>query len=108
MDQEVIASMKGHYLTDLEESDSTIALSKRMVVLDAIYGKSQAWSSMDPVMLVQSWRKVLPVVEYYQLEGFHNEEILIRCVLWETSKMLVKIMMKNGYKVICVNWVSST
>jgi hypothetical protein len=54
MDQEVIASMKGHYLTDLEESDSTIALSKRMVVLDAIYGKSQAWSSMNPVMLVQS------------------------------------------------------
>jgi hypothetical protein len=46
-----------------------------MMVFDAIYGVSQAWSSMNPVMLIQSWRKRLPDLEEDDLHSFHNERI---------------------------------
>jgi hypothetical protein len=48
---------------------------KKMTVLDAINGVSWAWSSMNPVMLVRSWRKRLPDLEEDDLQGFPNEEI---------------------------------
>jgi hypothetical protein len=43
------------------------------MVLDAIYGISRAWSSVNPIPLVPSWRK-LPDLED-QLHSFPNEEI---------------------------------
>jgi hypothetical protein len=39
-----------------------------------IYSISRAWSSMNPVTLVQSWRKLLPDLED-DLQSFPNEEI---------------------------------
>jgi hypothetical protein len=60
-------------------------LWKEMMMLDVIYGESQAWSSMNPVTLVQSWRKLIPDRED-DLQGFPNEKIknlkfLTWCVL---------------------------
>jgi hypothetical protein len=50
-----------------------------ILLLDAIYSVSWAWSSMNPVMLVRSWRKLLPDLEQHDdeddLQGFPNEEI---------------------------------
>jgi hypothetical protein len=52
--------LKGADLRPLAaEDDNTIALREKMTVFDAIYGISQAWSYMNPVTLVQSWRKIL-------------------------------------------------
>jgi hypothetical protein len=50
-------------------------MEKKMMVLDAIYGMSRAWTSMNPVTLVQSWRKLLPDLEDDDVQGFPNEEI---------------------------------
>jgi hypothetical protein len=44
------------------------------MVLDDIYGVSQTWSSMNLVILVRSWRKLLTVTEEDDLEGFPDEE----------------------------------
>jgi hypothetical protein len=46
-----------------------------MMVVDAIYSVSQAWSFVNPVMLVQSWRKLLSVLEDDDFQGFPGEEI---------------------------------
>jgi hypothetical protein len=48
---------------------------EKMMVLDAVYGVPQAWSSMQLVTLVSSWRKLLPDLEDEDLQGFHNEVI---------------------------------
>jgi hypothetical protein len=45
-----------------------------MMVLDAIYSVSQAWSSMNPVMLVQPWMKLVPNIEEDDFQSFPNEE----------------------------------
>jgi hypothetical protein len=45
------------------------------MVLDAIYGVSQAWFSVNPGMLVRLWRKLLTDIEGDDLQGFPNEEI---------------------------------
>jgi hypothetical protein len=45
------------------------------MVLDGKNSISWAWSSMNPVMLVQSWRKLLPDQESDDLQSFPNEEI---------------------------------
>jgi hypothetical protein len=47
-----------------------------MLQLDAIYGISRAQSSVNPVTLVQSWRKLLPDLDDDDddLQGFPNEE----------------------------------
>jgi hypothetical protein len=45
------------------------------MVLDTVYGVSQAWSSVNPGMLVQSWMKLLPDLEKDDLQGFPNTEI---------------------------------
>jgi hypothetical protein len=34
-------------------------------------------------------------------------KFLAWCVLLEVFKMSVKIMLRNGYRVMCVNWASS-
>jgi hypothetical protein len=44
------------------------------MVLDAIYGASQAWSFVNPITLVQSWRKLLPDLQDDDLQGFPNKE----------------------------------
>jgi hypothetical protein len=43
-----------------------------MLVLDVVYG---IWSSMNPVMLAQSWRKLLPDLEEDDFQGFPNKTI---------------------------------
>jgi hypothetical protein len=43
---------------------------EKMTVLDAIYGISWAWSSMNPAMLVRSWRKLVSDPEEDNLKGF--------------------------------------
>jgi hypothetical protein len=48
---------------------------EKIMVLDALYGVSRAWSSMNPVMLVRRWRKLLPDLENDDLKSFPNEEI---------------------------------
>jgi hypothetical protein len=49
-----------------------------------VYGISWAWSSVNPVILVRLWRKLLPDLEKDDLQGFPNEEI-------SKSKILVKV-----------------
>jgi hypothetical protein len=44
------------------------------MLLDAIYG-IYAWSSVNPVMLVLSWRKLVPDLEEGNLQHFPKEEI---------------------------------
>jgi hypothetical protein len=39
------------HLRTFADKDNTIGLRKKMKLLDAIYGVSRAWSSMNPVML---------------------------------------------------------
>jgi hypothetical protein len=43
-----------------------------MIVLGAMYGVSQAWSSMNPVTLVRLWRKLIPDIEEDDLQGFSD------------------------------------
>jgi hypothetical protein len=75
------------------------------MVLDPIYGVSWAWSSMNPVMLVQSWRKLLADLEEDDLHGFPNEEISkykildIVCAI-RSSENINKETLKNGYRVM--------
>jgi hypothetical protein len=79
MDQEVIVYMKQHWAdllrTLANETGSMIALWKTIMVLDAIYRASRVCSSVNPVMLVRSWRKHLPDLEEDDLRGFPNKEI---------------------------------
>jgi hypothetical protein len=44
-------------------------------MLDALYGISWARSSVNPVMLVQSWKKLLPDLEDDDLQGVPNKEV---------------------------------
>jgi hypothetical protein len=46
-----------------------------------IYGVCQAWSSVNPVTLVWSWRKHLPDLEEDDLQGFPNREISMSKIL---------------------------
>jgi hypothetical protein len=41
---------------------------EKSAMLDAVYGISQAWSSVIPVMLVRPWRKLLPYEEIRKSE----------------------------------------
>jgi hypothetical protein len=45
------------------------------MMLEAVYSVSYAWSPMNPLLLVQSWRKLLPDTEECDLQGFPNNEI---------------------------------
>jgi hypothetical protein len=83
------------------------------MVLDAIYGVSWAWSSMNPVMLVPFWRKLLPDVKEDDLQGFPSEEISKSKILDMVCAMrsfenINEEMLMNGYSVMRVNWPSST
>jgi hypothetical protein len=46
-----------------------------MVVLDAVYSISQAWSSVNPVVLVRSRGKLHPGLKDDDMQGFPSEEI---------------------------------
>jgi hypothetical protein len=39
-----------------------------------LYNMPQAWTSVNPVMLVQLWRKLVPHLENDDLQGFPDEE----------------------------------
>jgi hypothetical protein len=80
-------------------------------VLDAIYGVS--WASVNPVTLVQSWRKILSDLEEDDLQAFPIEEISKSEVLDMVCAMrsfenINKKMLKNGYRVMRVKWASGT
>jgi hypothetical protein len=75
------------------------------MVLDTVYDVSWPSSSANPVMLIRLYKKLLPALEEGELQDFHNEiskpEIL-------DMKMLTKVRLKKGYKVMHNNCVSST
>jgi hypothetical protein len=78
-----------------------------------IYDVSQAWSSMNPVMLVRSLKKHLPDLEQDDLHHFPNEvisksEILDTVYATRSSENVNKDNVEDGYKVMHVNWASST
>jgi hypothetical protein len=80
MAQGVIVSMKRCYWADLlrnlaDEDNNIMAVWKKITVLDAIYGIPQAMSSVNPIMLVRLWRKLLPDPDNDHLQGFPNKEI---------------------------------
>jgi hypothetical protein len=50
-------------------------MEKKIKALDAIYGVSRARSSVNPVTLVRSRRKLLPHLEENDLQSFRNEGI---------------------------------
>jgi hypothetical protein len=81
---------------------------EKKMVLDAIYGVSQARSSVNPVTLVQSWRRHLPDLEENVLQGFSNEEIRkseildMVCVM-RSFENINKETLKNGYSVSVSN-----
>jgi hypothetical protein len=68
--------MKQCYWSDLlrtlADEDNIIGLWDKMMALDVIYGELWSWSSVNPVTLVQSWRKLLPDLEEDDLQGFYN------------------------------------
>jgi hypothetical protein len=72
--------MKQHYQADLlrtlaNEDNNIIGLwGKKYSVGCYIYGVSQAWSCVNPVTLVQSWKKRLPDLKE-DLQGFPNEKV---------------------------------
>jgi hypothetical protein len=71
--------MKRRYRADLlrtlANEDNMIVIMERTTVLDAIYGASRTWSSVNAATLVRSRRKLLPDLEEDDLQGFCNEEI---------------------------------
>jgi hypothetical protein len=79
MDGEIVSVKQRNWAdllrTPFAEDDSIIGLWKEVTVLDAIYGVSWAWSSVNPVTLVRSWGKLLPDLEEDVLQCFPNEEI---------------------------------
>jgi hypothetical protein len=77
-------------------------------VLAAIFGVSRAWSFVNPVTLVQMWRKFLPDIEEEgDLQGLPNEEVSKSKILDMVCAMrsfenIHKETLKNGYRVMCV------
>jgi hypothetical protein len=66
---------------------------------------------VNPVTLVRSWRKLLPDLEEDGLQGLPNEEISTSEILNLVCAMRSfenEETMKNDYRVIRVNWASST
>jgi hypothetical protein len=45
------------------------------MVLDAIFSIFRAWSAMNLVTLLRSWRTLLPDLDDDDLQGFPNKEI---------------------------------
>jgi hypothetical protein len=82
-------------------------------MLNAVYGISWVWSSVNLVMLVVLWRKFLPGLELNYLQDFSNEEIskskicYMICAMRRFEK-LTKILLKNDFTVMHVNGTSGT
>jgi hypothetical protein len=73
-----------------------------MKVLGAVYGISWAWSSVNPVTLVRSWRNFfqiqkLIICRVFLLNKLTGLESLTLYMLWKVFKTLMKM-----------NWASST
>jgi hypothetical protein len=83
-----------------------------MMVLAAIYSVSQAWFSVNPVVLVQLCKKFLQNLKDHDFQGFPNKAISeseifdMACAI--SSENINAEPMKNGYKVMHVKWASST
>ena len=79
MNQGVIASVKRRYraglLRMLVDEDDLVAFWKKLTILDAIHGISDAWQEVKPHTLVRSWRKILPDIEESDFQAFSDEEI---------------------------------
>jgi hypothetical protein len=74
---------------------------------------SRAWSSVNPVMLVQLWRKLLPDLDDDDLQGFPNTEISKsktpdKVCAMRRSENINERMLKNVYRMMRVKWTSST
>jgi hypothetical protein len=79
--------------------------------MGCVIAASWAWSPMNTAKLVRLWRKHLPNLEdklKVFLAEISSPNFFTWCELLEVLKMLIKTALKNGYKVVCVNWVSST
>ncbi|KFM76186.1 Jerky-like protein, partial [Stegodyphus mimosarum] len=68
MDQGVIATMKRTYqtkllMTKIEEGYDLKEFWKHYTILDSIYNIASAWDSVNPSILIKSWRKLIPNVE---------------------------------------------
>jgi hypothetical protein len=80
---------------------------RKKMNLDVIYSVCQAWSSVNPVPLVRSRRKLLPDLEGDDLQGFSNKEISkseildMVCAI-RSSENIDEDTLKNGYRVMCV------
>jgi hypothetical protein len=82
------------------------------MMLDAVYSASRAVSSVNPVTLIQSQRKLLPDLEDDHLQGLPNEEtdkskILDMVPTMKSSENINKGILTNGYRVMRVKWASS-
>jgi hypothetical protein len=91
--------MKRCYRADLlktlaDEDCNIIALWKEMSV-GCYIGESWTWSSMNPVMLVPSWKKPVPNLEEDNLQHFPNKEISKSEIL---DMVCVMRSLKNGDK----------
>jgi hypothetical protein len=78
---------------------------EEVTVLDVIYGVSRASSSLNPVTLVRSWRKLLSDVDRDDLQGFPNEEISMSNILdmvcaVRSFENIDEETSKNGYRVM--------
>jgi hypothetical protein len=97
MDQAVIASVKQCYwdevcrtLADEDDRQHNSIMEKNYGV-DTIYGIFRAQSSINQIMLIRSWRKLLSDLKDYDLQGFPNEEI-------SKSKILDMVCAMRSFK----------
>jgi hypothetical protein len=81
MDQGVISSMKHNYHSNLlqkytDEGNDLKCFWKQFTVLDAIYDIALAWNMVKPLMLIRSWRKIMPDInEDDDFAGFADDVI---------------------------------
>jgi hypothetical protein len=84
MDQGVMSKMKHHYRLNLlqkyaDECYDTPYFWKQFTVFDAIYDTASAWNMVTLLMLIRSWRKLIPDISEDDdcdgLAGFSDDEI---------------------------------
>jgi hypothetical protein len=81
MDQGVISSMKCNYCSNLfqkfiDEGSDLKCFWKQFTALDSIYNIALAWNMVKPLMLIRSWRKIIPDInEDDDFAGFADDVI---------------------------------
>jgi hypothetical protein len=81
MDQGVISSMKHNYRSNLlqkhiDEDNDLKRFWKQFTVFNAIYDTALAWNMVKPLMLIGSWRKMIPDInEDDDFAGFADDVI---------------------------------